>query len=71
MRYAVLNPVRAGMCSHPAEYRWSSFRATAGLTPVPRFVARERLLSFFRGPGGSPEEHYERFVTGDPACSVV
>jgi REP element-mobilizing transposase RayT len=71
MRYAVLNPVRAGICSHPAQYRWSSFRATVGKTPAPRFLARERLLSFFRAPGGSPEQHYERFVTGDPACSIV
>jgi len=25
-RYIVLNPVRAGLCSHPAEWPWSSFR---------------------------------------------
>jgi hypothetical protein len=24
-----LNPVRAGMVQHPAEYRWSSYRANA------------------------------------------
>jgi putative transposase len=28
-RYIELNPVRANMVSHPAEYRWSSFRANA------------------------------------------
>jgi REP-associated tyrosine transposase len=26
-RYIELNPVRAGMVKHPAEYRWSSYRA--------------------------------------------
>lgn len=26
-RYIELNPVRAGMVAHPAEYRWSSYRA--------------------------------------------
>ncbi|BAO30884.1 transposase [Sulfuritalea hydrogenivorans] len=26
-RYIELNPVRAGMVQHPAEYRWSSYRA--------------------------------------------
>jgi len=31
-RYIELNPVRAGMVSHPAEYRWSSYRANAGHT---------------------------------------
>lgn len=28
-RYIELNPVRAGMVSHPADYRWSSYRANA------------------------------------------
>lgn len=28
-RYIELNPVRAGMVVHPAEYRWSSYRANA------------------------------------------
>ena len=28
-RYIELNPVRAGMVSHPAEYRWSSYRINA------------------------------------------
>ncbi len=27
--YIELNPVRAGMVTHPAEYRWSSYRANA------------------------------------------
>ena len=28
-RYIELNPVRAGLVSHPAEYRWSSYRSNA------------------------------------------
>src|SRR5574338_75212 len=28
-RYIEMNPVRAGMVAHPAEYRWSSYRANA------------------------------------------
>lgn len=28
-RYIELNPVRAGMVSHPADYRWSSYRCNA------------------------------------------
>ena len=28
-RYIELNPVRADMVSHPAEYRWSSYRTNA------------------------------------------
>jgi putative transposase len=29
MRYIEMNPVRAGMVAHPAEYRWSSYAANA------------------------------------------
>lgn len=45
MRYIELNPVRAGMCSDPAHYRWSSYRAnglgesTALLTPHPLYAS--------------------------------
>jgi putative transposase len=28
-RYIELNPVRAGMVNHPADYKWSSYRANA------------------------------------------
>jgi len=44
-RYVELNPVRAGMVGHPAEYRWSSYRANAQgeadelLTPHPLYQA--------------------------------
>jgi putative transposase len=35
-RYIELNPVRADMVEHPAEYRWSSYRANAqgGFNPL-------------------------------------
>ena len=44
-RYIELNPVRAGMIHHPAEYRWSSYRANAQgdknsiITPHPLYLA--------------------------------
>jgi len=34
MRYIELNPVRAGIVSHPSEYPWSSFRQNASGAPV-------------------------------------
>ena len=34
-RYIELNPVRARMVRHPAEYRWSSYRANAQGEPAP------------------------------------
>ena len=34
-RYIELNPVRAGMVAHPADYEWSSYRANADGVPNP------------------------------------
>jgi putative transposase len=42
-RYIELNPVRAGICAHPAEFRWSSHAGNAHgrddpiLTPAPQY----------------------------------
>jgi len=44
-RYVVLNPVRAGLCSHPSVSRWSSYRVCAGLDSRPQpFLALEEML---------------------------
>ena len=44
VRYVVLNPVRAGLCEHPRQWRWSSYRALAGLARVPGFLERSWVL---------------------------
>lgn len=44
--YIARNPVVAGLCEHPGDWSWSSYRATVGLEP-PGFVAVHRLLGFF------------------------
>jgi REP element-mobilizing transposase RayT len=44
-RYVVLNPVRAGICDLPEDWPWSSYRATAGLEPTPRFLTTETVLA--------------------------
>ncbi len=46
-RYVVLNPVRAGIRTHPAAWPGSSYRATAGLDPVPPFLTTSWLLAHF------------------------
>jgi len=50
-RYIVLNPVRAALVSHPRDWRWSSFRATAGEEPVPAFLTVDWIRSLSGGPG--------------------
>jgi len=44
MSYVDLNPVRAGLCSHPSEWPWGSFRAVTGLDSVPDFLSPELFL---------------------------
>jgi REP element-mobilizing transposase RayT len=40
LRYIVLNPVRAGLCEHPATWPWSSYRDEQ--TPLVRAMLGER-----------------------------
>ncbi|HKY23803.1 MAG TPA: transposase [Gaiella sp.] len=61
LRYVVLNPVRAGVCHDPADWEWSSFRATAGFDACPRFLAAGRVRRMF-GRGQRGAELYEAFV---------
>jgi putative transposase len=49
-RYIELNPVRASMVLHPADYRWSSYRVNAGIQ------ARRQL---------TPHECYQRLGVSD------
>jgi len=44
-RYIVLNPVRAELVTHPGQWCWSSYRATAGEAPVPAFLTVDWVLS--------------------------
>jgi putative transposase len=46
-RYIVLNPVRAGLCDDPAEWRWSSYRALAGKARGAAFLTIDWLLGQF------------------------
>jgi putative transposase len=43
-RYIELNPVRAGMVAHPAEYHWSSYRANAQGEENPLIAPHEVYL---------------------------
>ena len=49
VRYIALNPVRAGLCRHAADWRWSSYRATAGLERAAAGVDADAALHWFNG----------------------
>jgi putative transposase len=46
-RYVALNPVRAGLCDDPAEWRWGSYRALAGLERPPDFLDVQAVHQLF------------------------
>ncbi len=61
-RYVALNPVRANMVMHPGDWKWSSYRATAGKDPVPSFLTTGFLLSLFANQRSRARELYISFV---------
>jgi len=61
-RYVVLNPCRAGLCSTPEGWRWSSYRATAGLEGSPPYLTTDWLLELFGPDRARAREEYREFV---------
>ena len=61
-RYIVLNPVRAQMVRHPAEWPWSSYRAMAGLGEAPVWLRADDVLSTFAGQHRAAVAGYAAFV---------
>jgi len=68
-RYLALNPVRAGLCQHPEEWPWSSYRAVMGKSFTPSFLNVARVLELC---GPSPErgrENLRQFIS-NPRASL-
>ena len=61
-RYVVLNPVHAKMVRSAGDWKWSSYRATAGQEQSPQFLMVEWLLSQFCGDLAEAINQYRRFV---------
>ena len=61
-RYVVLNPVRAGLCRSPAEWKWSSYRACAGHTFALGFLSAGELLRIFDSRPSIAAARYRSFV---------
>jgi REP element-mobilizing transposase RayT len=68
-RYVVLNPVRAGMVARVERWAWSSFRATAGLAPVPQWLEVSWLLARFGATRAAARAAYRRFVDDGVAAT--
>jgi putative transposase len=61
-RYIVLNAVRAGVVEKPADWPWSSYRATAGMKRPHPSLREEWILRQFGRDRGKAEREYRRFV---------
>ena len=62
LRYIALNPVEAGLCAEPAEWRWGSYAAIHGGRPP--WLDVERVLAFLSAAGGDARSRYVDLVEG-------
>jgi putative transposase len=61
-RDIVLNPVRAGRVRSAKDWRWSSYRATAGLAPAVDWLQTDRVLGLFGRSRPLSQRRYREFV---------
>ena len=61
-RYIVLNPARVKGSSRASTWKWSSYRATAGLAPVPEFLRTDWILEQFGKSRSRAQQRYREFV---------
>jgi putative transposase len=67
VRYLALNPVRAGLCTDPAEWRWGSFRYLVAEGPAPPYLAVDKVLGLFGQDPGRARKTISEFVGDMPA----
>jgi len=61
-RYIALNPVRAQMVRNAGEWRWSSYRATAGAEESDACLTTDWVLAGFAKTKGVAQQRYRDFV---------
>lgn len=62
-RYVVLNPVRAGLARGASDWKWSSYRATAGTAKPAECLSVEWVLSQFGPRRREARLEYRKFVS--------
>ncbi len=61
-RYVVLNPLRVKARDRVDQWKWSSYRATAGLAAVEKFLTIDWILSHFGSRKAEAQRRYREFV---------
>ena len=64
LRYMALNPVKAYLVREPSEWRWSSYRALAGLSPSPPFLTCDLSLQYFATNKEDAHNAYADYIHG-------
>jgi REP element-mobilizing transposase RayT len=68
-RYVVRNPVLAGLVARAGDWRWSSYRATAGLEPAPPWLHVDWIQWAFRASSmDEARERYAKYVNAPPVA---
>jgi REP element-mobilizing transposase RayT len=61
-RYIHLNPVRAGLVTHPEQYPWSSYACYAGQQKKPDWLTVDFILGYFDKKPSCAHRRYREFV---------
>ena len=61
-RYVVLNPVRVELVKSPGQWRWSSYRSTAGLRKAEDWLSIDGILGEFGASRKVAQQRYREFV---------
>jgi putative transposase len=62
IRYIALNPVRAGACAAPEEWRWNSYNGTAGHVPDDPLISTAETLGLFHDDIATARRELREFV---------
>jgi len=69
-RHIVLNPVRAGLADYASQFRWSSYKETAGLAEGKTAITkRDWILAQFGESQQEAEQRYQDFVNNKQATT--
>lgn len=66
-RYVALNPVNAGLCGHPLDWEWGSYRTILGFPSAFDFIDCRLLLSMFTDDTKAARLSFMKFVEEDAA----
>ena len=66
VRYVALNPYRAGLCTRPQDWQWSSYPASLGFVRPPNYLHHEWMRELF-GSAAVLEKFVADGITNVPA----